>query len=92
MRRAALAVVLVAIAGCAGQPYWAKTGTTEAEFTRDHRECAEGARASSSRIVLGGRAGSFRDGPVVGQDLYRSCMEGRGYTRGISETGWRGVE
>jgi hypothetical protein len=92
MRRAALVVVLVAIVGCGEQPYWAKTGITEAEFTRDHRECSETARASSSRIVLGGRAGSFHDGPVVGPDLYRSCMEAHGYRQGISETQWLGVE
>jgi hypothetical protein len=92
MRLAAVLLVLLAIAGCGGTKSWVKSGATKEQFSRDHHECSTESSHTGRRLALGGRAGSFHDAAVVGQDVYHACMEARGYAAETGNAGWRGTE
>src|SRR5688572_26984101 len=73
-----LAIAL--LAGCAGRLHWTKTGATADDFNRDSYECAQ----QHSRDSFTWRppiAGGPSYGPEVNKDLYRACMQARGYQR-----------
>jgi hypothetical protein len=57
-----------ALGGC-GKYYWSKPGSTRDQFDADSRECAKQATASPAAA------------PSIEQEVYRSCLSGRGYVR-----------
>jgi len=72
-RRVALVALVAllgafALAGC-GKYYWSKPGSTRDQFDADSRECAKEATASPAAA------------PSIEQEVYRSCLSARGYTR-----------
>jgi hypothetical protein len=80
MRRPHLTAVLLCtvglLSGCASK-HWAKTGVTAEDFGRDSYQCAQEARMG---FVWGGSAfGPSRDERMVNRDLYRGCVQARGY-------------
>lgn len=67
---AAAAVLMTALGGCTAF-YWSKGGATPEQFAKDSQECAKEAAPAPS-------ATSYR---VMVQDVYRDCLETRGYVR-----------
>ena len=72
-RRVALVALVAllgafALAGC-GKYYWSKPGSTRDQFDADSRECSKEATASPAAA------------PSIEQEVYRSCLSARGYTR-----------
>jgi hypothetical protein len=65
------AAVLTSLLGGCTAFYWSKPGSTPEQFTRDSQECAKEAAPTPS---------SSRYGVVV-EDVYRSCLQTRGYVR-----------
>ena len=65
------AAVIIALTGGCTAFYWSKPGSTPEQFTRDSQECAKEAALTPS---------SSRYGVVV-QDVYRGCLQTRGYVR-----------
>lgn len=83
-----LRVVMMAmvISGCATTPMvWYKTGVTQQEFKRDNYECTQQSRTQwsgggSGLIGLGMIAGSQMSAQSQANQLYRMCMDSKGYT------------
>jgi hypothetical protein len=84
-----LLIGVVSLAGC-GAYHWTKPGGTLVGFTEDHRECAR-----ASAILPDPRRPDYG---VVNETVFRECMKGRGWQRGLPpsgviQPGWfRGVE
>ena len=68
---AIMAVTLaVALSGC--RYYWIKPGSTAEAFNADSQTCLQEARSATPATERYG---------VVNQDIYRSCLQSRGYQR-----------
>ena len=81
----AIIVSLIVLAGCS-TAHWTKPGATAADFNRDSYECAQQHQENSAswRPYQG-----FRSGVTVSKDLYRGCMQAKGYNRN-DPNGWEG--
>ena len=64
-------VVLISLLGGCTAFYWSKAGATPEQFTRDSQECAKEAAPTPSASRYG----------VMVQDVYRGCLQTRGYVR-----------
>jgi hypothetical protein len=89
--RALASAVTVAVAvGCASSTlHWTKPGATRDDFNRDSYECAQ----QHSRDTFTWRppiAGGPEYGPAVNKDLYRACLQSRGYQR-VEGGEWIGI-
>jgi hypothetical protein len=67
--------VAFVLLGCATD-HWSKAGATAEDFYRDSWECA--------------RQTTYREGTKVNKDLYRACLNARGYSRN-DPNGWKGL-
>ena len=65
-----VALALAGLAGCA-RYYWSKAGSTEEQFHKDSQECAREAGPTPAAAAAG----------VVIDQLYRACLQSRGYVR-----------
>lgn len=85
-----LAAILV-LTGCADK-HWAKPGATAQEFNRDSYECAREARQSVARWGGGivGMINQPKDDESVNKELYRACVQARGYER-VQGGPWKGI-
>ncbi len=64
------ALALGGLAGCA-RYYWSKPDSTEEQFKKDSQECSREASPTPAAVATG----------VVIDQLYRACLQSRGYAR-----------
>lgn len=69
MRKILIILVLFLIIGCSQKIHWDKPGTTEQEFHKDVSDC----------MSKCGEAAGDRGCVKAFQDVYDSCMMGKGY-------------
>jgi hypothetical protein len=86
-RSLGLVIVLgLLLVGC-GKHYWGKPGASADDFTRDSNECAR-----SNAMYMSAN----KDYGIVHAELYRACLQSRGWTRTQHHDpplGWfRGIE
>lgn len=75
MKKQLVLAAVIALSACAHQQYaWTKPGATQAEFSRDYRECDY----EATKAAAGARIG-FEQGWAEGT-VRRKCMELRGYS------------
>ena len=72
MSLAVVALILLAVAGCAAT-VWEKPEYTESEFRKDDYECEKDSRQS-------GHYGNGISGALAIRDFYRKCMASKGWT------------
>ena len=65
-----VALVLGATAGCA-RYYWSKPESTAEQFDKDSKECAREGAPTPAAAAAG----------IVIDQLYRACLQARGYVR-----------
>ena len=66
----------VLFAGCTGPTYsYSKPGSTERDFKQDSYACVQDSPAAAGPMILAARVGAKREA-----NLYRRCMEARGWT------------
>ncbi len=84
--RCALIIAVILLTGCADK-HWTKPGATAQGFSRDSYECAAQHREhhASFKPFEG-----YREGDSVNKDLYRACMQSRGYQR-VEGGEWIGI-
>jgi hypothetical protein len=80
--------VALALVSCAGPKRWAKPGATAEEFHRDSLDCARqySARSAKFRPFEG-----YSDKVRIDDDLYRACLQARGYQR-VEGGQWEGLD
>ena len=90
MRTITTLAILVLLAACAPRIEWAKQGATSDELRRDREDCADEAssygfldRDSGRYYAEESRARRIQDNQA---DLYRMCMEARGWRRQRADT------
>ena len=85
-----LAIVMLVLAGCASEGYpWYREGMTSDQLKADEKECAAQARDYTFlHPGLSGTTDSMPGGGPSGRvvvqtegDLFRTCMNARGYAR-----------
>ena len=82
-RSAGLVAALLLVTACAGpRHHWMRPATTAQQFSRDSYECAHQARQSVFRAGPPGfMYGGSAESRTVNKDLYRTCLQARGYER-----------
>ena len=66
----------VLLAGCSGPTYsYSKPSATEVDFNQDSYACVRDSRAAGGPLILVAQVSAKREA-----NLYRSCMEARGWT------------
>ena len=82
MRHAMLLAFALVLTACADK-HWTRPGATYDSFMADSRNCAQDATMVYSASAGGSRYGFRYDGggPRVDKDMYRACMQARGYRR-----------
>lgn len=90
MRNLVLITAFMLVGACAPRIEWAKQGATIDELRRDREDCAAEAsgygfldRDNSRDYIEGSRSRRVQDNQA---DLYRLCMEARGWRRQRAES------
>ena len=92
MRHALITVVvslLLLLTGCGSSKQWAKPGATADDFHRDSYACANESRQSwfeFRRVPFGPSS----DEKGINKELYRACLQARGYQR-VEGGEWKGL-
>ena len=90
MRRAVVLAVtapIMVLFGCSAPLHWTRTGVTQADFHRDSFECAKQSTATRRSFTpLFG----YSERQVVNEELYRLCLQSKGYQRVVGGP-WVGV-
>jgi hypothetical protein len=81
--RLALAIALLAVAGCAGGPVWQRPGATEAEAARDYWQCQQTVVPFTKISPTTGRSARTR----TNRDERAACMRARGYQLALPPAG-----
>jgi hypothetical protein len=75
VRRLALALAVLGVAGCAAGPVWQRPGATEADVTRDYWQCQQSIVPFTEISPTTGRSARVR----TNRDERAACMRARGY-------------
>ena len=80
-----LSLILALTLAACGVPEMVKPGTSQQEAAKDRFECLRASESTSSWSVFGLGSSQVRNNP----DVYRSCMEARGYVMGAGSSSSR---
>jgi hypothetical protein len=75
VRRLALAIALLGVAGCATGPVWQRSGASDAEVARDYWQCQQTVVPFTKISPATGRSARVR----TNRDERAACMRARGY-------------
>ena len=84
---APVALAALVAAGCGPTMHWTRPNTTAQQFATDSYACARQTTRSTFNAFRAAMGAAYDQ--EVDKDLYRACLNARGYTR-TDPNGWEG--